>query len=317
MLHGKEKAWFNFREVADEICKKYELSVIENPDRNRPPNFIIMQDRQTTKEKAGIPTRYNLARAAIDEAIENSRTMNDFKRYLSSMGYQYKISPNLKYWTVIPAGYKQSIRIYQLGENYTNIRIQERIQKNDLFIRIKPFQPEKYMPNKQYDIRKTKGSLYNLYLYYCYRLGYFDKSKDKKNMRDYNRLHYLLRDDLMQVDKYSQESELLGKNHIDTTEQLFSYKQTLIDEMAKLADELKCLKNKVKRKSTTQVERSEAKNEISIINEKRKQLRKEISLCDDIANRSHTIKNNLEQIIADDEKQNFKDKEEKANDKFK
>jgi len=45
MMHGKEKAWFYFRHIADEVCREYNLSVIDKPDRNRPPNFIVMQDR--------------------------------------------------------------------------------------------------------------------------------------------------------------------------------------------------------------------------------------------------------------------------------
>lgn len=64
-LANKEKAWFYLRHIADEVCREYGLSVIKNPDRNRPSNSIIMQDRIVTKDT---PTRYNLVRAAIDEA---------------------------------------------------------------------------------------------------------------------------------------------------------------------------------------------------------------------------------------------------------
>lgn len=87
------------------------------------------------KEQAGIPTRRNLVRAAVDEAIENSRTMAEFKRYLSAMGYKYRISENLKYWSVTADGWKQPVRLYRLGENYTNVRIQERIKEGRLKIK--------------------------------------------------------------------------------------------------------------------------------------------------------------------------------------
>lgn len=198
MMHGKEKAWFYFRHIADEICKEYNLYVIENPDRNRPPNFIVMQDRNNE----GQPTRYNLIRNAIDEAIANSGSMAEFKHNLSQMGYSYKISPNLKYWTVIPKGYKQSVRLYRLGDNYTNIRIQERIAENGLYIRLRPFQKNiSYSVPKEIDLRCKKGSLYNRYLYYCYKLGYLPKKEKPK----YNnaKLHYLLREDLMKGNTYS------------------------------------------------------------------------------------------------------------------
>ena len=250
MLANKEKSWYYFRHIADEICKEHKLSVIEKSETNIDSQFLTMKD------KAGIPTRYNLARAAIDEAIEHSRTMAEFKRYLSSMGYRYKISPNLKYWTVTPLGWERPIRLYRLGADYTNTRIQERIEENDLYmgLNMKPFQKKQYVPFQHFDPRKVKGSLYNLYLYYCYRLGYFNKPKEKQNMREYNRLPYLLREDLMKLDKYSQEAELLGKHHIDTSGQLFSYTQSVENEIKTLTEERKHLRNKIRRKDISEVE---------------------------------------------------------------
>lgn len=300
-LQNKEKSWFCFRHIADEVCKEYGISVIKNPETSIDSGFLTMKD------KAGIPTRYNLARAAIDETVENSRTLDEFKRYLSAMGYKYKISPTLKYWTITPKGWDKPIRLYRLGEDYTNVRIQERIKENDLYMsmNMKSYQPAIYVPNEKYDPRKVKGSLYNLYLYYCYRLGYFKKPNEKQNVRDYNRLHYLLKEDLMKVDKYSQEAELLGKNRIETSGQLFSYKESLQKELETLTDDRKHLRNKERRK-IDEVELAKVKSEISQISQRLKELRKEISLCDDIAEHSHTLENNVEQIIADDEKQKSK-----------
>lgn len=311
MLANKEKAWFYFHHIADEICKEHQLSVIENPETHIDSKFLTMKD------KAGIPTRYNLARAAVDEAIENSRTMAEFKKYLSSLGYKYKISPTLKYWTVTPEGYDRPIRLYRLGENYTNVRIQERIAENDLYMSInaKPFQSAFYVPKEYSDIRKVKGSLYNLYLYYCYRLGYFNKPNEKQNNREYNRLHHLLREDLMKVDKYSQEAELLGKNHIDNSEQLFSYKESLQKEMETLTDDRKYLRNKLRR-NISEVESAEVKAAISQISQRLSKIRKDISLCDDIAAHSHTLENNVEQIVADEEKQKTKYKAKEEKDRY-
>lgn len=310
MLANKEKSWYYFRHIADEICKEHKLSVIEKSETNIDSQFLTMKD------KAGIPTRYNLARAAIDEAIEHSRTMTEFKRYLSSMGYKYKISPNLQYWTVTPLGWERPIRLYRLGADYTNTRIQERIEENDLYmgLNMKPFQKKQYVPFKNFDPRKTKGSLYNLYLYYCYRLGYFNKPKEKQNMREYNRLHYLLREDLMKLDKYSQEAELLGKHHIDTSGQLFSYTQSVENEIKTLTEERKHLRNKIRRKDISEVELSKNKAQISEISDRLKTLRRELSLCKDIAARSGVIERNVEQILAEEEKQ--KGKEVKRNEQL-
>lgn len=317
-LQNKEKAWFYFRHIADEVCREYGLSVVEKPDRNKEPDYVTLQDKQQTmKEQAGIPTRRNLVRAAVDEAIENSRTMAEFKRYLSVMGYKYRISENLKYWSVTADGWKQPVRLYRLGENYTNVRIQERIAENDLYMSVnaKPFQTAFYVPKEYSDIRKVKGSLYNLYLYYCYRLGYFNKPNEQQSLRDYNRLHHLLREDLMKVDKYSQEAELLGKNRIETSEQLFSYKESLQKELETLTDDRKYLRNKLRR-NISEVESAEVKAAISQISQRLSKLRKEISLCDDIAAHSHIVESNVEQIVADEEKQKTKYKAKEEKDRY-
>lgn len=302
-LQNKEKAWFYFRHIADEICREHNLSVIQKPQTHIDSLFL------TRKDKAGLPTRYNLARAAIDEAIEHSRTMTEFKRYLSSMGYKYKISPNLKYWTVTPLGWERPIRLYRLGADYTNTHIQQRIEENDLYmgLNMKPFQKKQYVPFKNFDPRKTKGSLYNLYLYYCYRLGYFNKPKEKQNMREYNRLPYLLREDLMKLDRYSLEAELLGKHHIDTSVQLFSYIQSVENEIKTLTEERKHLRNKIRRKDISEVELWETKAQISEISDRLKMLRRELSLCKDIAERSDVIERNVQRILAEEEKQKRKE----------
>ena len=57
--------------------------------------------------------------------------------------------------------------------------------------------------------------------------------------------------------------------------------------------------------------------DISQISDTLKELRKELSLCDDIAKRSHIIEEKVEQITADEEReQNKSNKEVKRNEQF-
>jgi hypothetical protein len=113
----KEKAWFLNKKTMDEICKSHFLSVVENPERNPDSKYLAKQDAD------GKPTRYNMTRKAIDEAISCSRSLKEFSLELKRMGYSYKLSSNLKYWTVTPKGARKAIRLYRLGEDYTNERI--------------------------------------------------------------------------------------------------------------------------------------------------------------------------------------------------
>ena len=223
------------------------------------------------------------------------------------------MSDNLKYWTVIPKGYEKPIRLYKLGDRYTNDKIMERLIENGSAVRLKPFQ--KYMVYsvpKEIDLRCKKGSLYNRYLYYCYKLGYLPK----KEKPEYNnaKLHYLLREDLMKLDKITEETRLLAKYQIDTDKQLFSFKDTLENEIKTLTADRTHLRNKIRRKNIDDVTLSKAKDEISQISSKLKTLRKEIALCEDIAKRSKVMEKNIEQIERDEEKS--KDKEVRRNEQW-
>ena len=295
-LWGEEKAWFKFRKVADRICEKYGLYYDPNPNRSKQSEYLTM------KEKAGMPTRYSVVKEAIDYAIDHSRTKKEFEYALKEMGYFYNLSPSRKYWTVTPKGYNKPIRLKNLGEDYTNARIEERLKANRDLIDIQPFQRQTYRP-RQYRLptRKDKikkvGGIYGLYLHYCYRLGYLPKYKKQNNAR----LHYLLKEDLMKLDQITDEVRLLGKHHIVTAEQLFSYKASVQEKIETLTADRTHLRKKIRTK-IDDVELSKAKEEISSITEELRTLRKEVRLCDGIAARSKVMEKNLEQIQTEEQK---------------
>lgn len=296
-LWGEEKAWFKFRQVADRICEKYGLYYDPKPNRSKQSEYLTM------KEKAGMPTRYSMLKESIDYAIEHSRTMKEFEYALKEMGYTYNLSPSRKYWTVIPKGYEKPIRLKNLGEEYTNARIEERIRgQRNRWSQIQPFQRQSIKP-RQYRLYtrehkiKKKGGLYGLYLYYCYKLGYLPKYKQQNNAR----LHYLLKEDLLKLDTITSEVRLLGTHHIDTDEQLFSYQSSVEEKIKTLTDDRTHLRKKLKTKMDDG-KLSEVREQISSINDELKILRKEVKLCNGIAERSKVIQHNLAVIRTDEEK---------------
>ena len=297
----QDTSWFKFRKVADRICEKYGIYYNPTPNRSKQSEYLTM------KEKAGMPTRYSIVKEAIDEAIAHSRSMAEFQYALKEMGYRYNLSPSRKYWTVIPKGYDKPIRLKNLGEDYTNARIEERIRENRSRIDIEPFQRQTYRP-RQYRLptRKDKikkvGGIYGLYLHYCYRLGYLPKYKKQNNAR----LHYLLKEDLMKLDQITDEVRLLGKHHIVTAEQLFSYKASVEEKITTLTADRTHLRKKIRTKIDG-AELSKAKEEITSITEELRTLRKEVRLCDGIAERSKVMETNLEQIHADEKKMQRKE----------
>lgn len=141
-LANEEKAWFKFRHIADELCQQYKLYYDPNPVRGNSNSYYYQL------RKAGMPDRYDRTRSAIDDAISKSRTLKEFEYVLDQMGYKYQLSESLKYWTVVPKGWKKPIRLYRLGEDYTNDRIKERIKGNRDKVYLEPYQKQTYKPRQ-------------------------------------------------------------------------------------------------------------------------------------------------------------------------
>lgn len=299
--HDNKKNLRLLRSRSDELCREYSLSVIEKPSGRKKPYALYQA------EKNGLPTRDNVARQAVDEAISKSYTLKDFDRIMAEMGYRCSFDPNRKYWTIIGKGWQRPKRLYKLGEDYTNERIQERITENSYAVRFAQFAE----PTKQIKIYHLKGSLTNtkkigglrgLYLHYCYKLGILPKGR-KQN---YARLHHLLKDDLMKMEAISKETRLLCHNKIDTAEQLVSYKGSLETEMIGLLLKRKGLYAKNRRLPDGE-EKSAVKSELSDISKRLSVIRKEVKLCDGIAARSGVLKEKLSTIRADEQEQQRKE----------
>ena len=306
-LWGDEKAWFKFRKVADRICEKYGLYYNPNPNRSKQSSYYYKQ------EQAGMPTRYSMVREAIDEAIAHSTNIKSLDYALTQMGYEHCLSESRKYWTIVPKGYTKPIRLKNLGEDYNEEAIRRRLIENQR-VRIAPFAKQTVvirqyrLPTRENKIKKV-GGLYGLYLHYCYRLGYLPKYKKQNTAR----LHYLLKEDLLKLDKITAETRLLGRENISTDEQLFSYKESLKGQIKTLTDDRTHLR-KIARTKMSDDELSKVKEQISTVSDKIRELNKEVRLCDDIAERSKVMEQNLETIRAEEEKQQRK--EQKRNDKF-
>ena len=283
------------RKRSDELCREYSLSVIEHPSGKKKPYALYQAEKQ------GLPTRDAVARQAVDEAISKSFTLRDFDRQMAEMGYRCSFDPNHKYWTIMGKGWKRPKRLYRLGEDYTNERIMERINENSYAVKFAPFAKADQtvrvlrVRGSLKDAKKI-GGLRGLYLHYCYKLGILPKRK-----QNYARLHYLLKDDLLKMDAIAQETRLLCRHHIDTAEQLLSYKGSLETELSELTEKRKGLYS-LSRKSDG-AEKDAVKAQISQITERLKIIRKEVRLCGGIEARSGVLKEKLLTIRADEEQQ--------------
>lgn len=107
--------------------------------------------------------------------------------------------------------------------------------------------------------------------------------------------------------KITDEVRLLGRENISTDEQLFSYKTSLEEQMKNLIAGRTHLRKKI-RTNIDDGQLQAAKDEIASINGELKKLRREVKLCEDIAERSKVMEENLEHIETEEQKQQRKEK---------
>lgn len=284
------------RQTSDEICKAHGLSVVEQPQNVKDPTYLHRADM------AGMPTRHNLARQAIDEAISKSCTMREFEMHLRRLGYSTQFNPRRKYWTITPAGNTKPIRLARLGEEYTNERIMERVRENPQTVRMQTFQrgsgrQKQYLLLTRKDRIKKVGGLKGRYLRLCYELGYLPKYRKKPNS-----VHHLLKDELMKMDEISRQTRFLCRENITTAEELqlsTEHRQLEVERLTEKRDELR---KEIRRKIP--VEQKElCKEQISEITGQLKLLREELKLCEGIRQRSEEIREKLEVIDKEERKE--------------
>lgn len=299
--HRTAKDYHDMQVISDELCREYQLSVIEDPQYGRSKHYGEWRAEQEQR-----PTWRGMVRAAVDEAIRQSMTERQFYDVLRKKGYEVKIGKDI---SLRPPGKERFVRLVRnFGEDYSIAGIRTRILQQRRPERPLPLSP----PKRQY--RRCRGSFRKarkitgfraLYFHYCYLLGAFPKNKPQNRKR----LHFLLREDLIKLDAITQEVRLLAEHRIDTAEQLSSYKGGLEANISELTSDRKQL---YRRQRTVAVKSDETlqnqiKTQIAAMSSQLTQLRREVRLCDDIAQRSGVMQEKLK-TVREDEKPTGKEK---------
>lgn len=295
--HRTGKDYHNMQVASDNLCREYGLSVVENVHYGKSKQYGEWRAEQEQR-----PTWRGFIKADIEEAIRMSLTEKQFFRHLEEKGYEIKFGKDI---SVRPQGKERFVRLMRnFGEEYSIENIRRRILSQ--YIPEKPLaEPERKtrhyrMQGSMKTVRKITG-FRALYFHYCYKLGIFPKDRPQNRKR----LHFLLREDLLKLNNISQEVRLLVRHKIDTAEQLSLYKNGLEVQIEKLSAERKALYKKQRTvKCQSDPKLAEAvKKKIDGLTEQLKNLRREVHLCDDIAQRSGVITEKLKAVREDEQNQ--------------
>ena len=291
-FHDCKDTYRQLKEASDRICLERGLSIVENPKGKGVNQYVYKM------EKAGMPTRYNIARQAIDEAVSLSLNIEEFKYELRKRGDSYRFEPQRKYWTITPPGGRKPIRIHKLGDDYSRESIERRIYDNDPSVRTERLRQQYRQPNN-YNLRRRidrimgRSGLEKLYLRYCYELGYLPKYQQNPT-----KLHILLKEDLLKCDQYSEQAKLLSRYHVDTEKDLSDLMESIegsIKEHSLDRDDFR----RTARRVLPESEISDAKDRIKDLTAEIRELRHELKVCGDIQQRSGHVRENLAAIDRD------------------
>ena len=110
------------------------------------------------------------------------------------------------------------------------------------------------------------------------------------------------------MDDISKEVRLLSRNHIDTVEELFSYRSSCEDRLKALTDERNVLfrKRRTVAVKSDEVGRAEVQEQIDSLTSEIKKLRQEVRLCEDIRVRSGVMKDKIKTVREDGKQKEVK-----------
>ena len=321
--HEPNKEYYNrIRNLSDQLCKKYSLSVIEQPKQGRYKSY----PEQHHEEQPAHPTVHNLIYEDIDRAIAFSKNLDEFYQTLRDMGYRVKRDG--KYPAIAPEG-RKFFRLYKFAKGYTEEDIQTRICQ-----RLTKRSPEKTGTGsgfsaearlgqvglattyyggwrsereyyrtaarfQRYFLRRYyRGTLWQVYVQYRYVL----RAVQRERYPNYPSVD--LRRELRKLNRYSQQAVILAKNRIDTVEQLQQHIDDVDHQVHIINKEKWYLKRDVSKADPGEKEVLEQR--IIELEQAAKPLTREKFLCRDILKKSSQV-----------EYQVGREKEEAARDYFK
>lgn len=213
-------AYYHFRELSDELCRGYGLTVIEKPRGKTPRNIYFA-------EKRGEPTKYNLMRQAMDEAMEICVSYSQFKKVMYKKGYIINDDNNRKYPTIRSMNDKKAVRMYQLGEKYLLKNIAERVFQNPCYVQDEYYKLIKPKKNyTKYKVYKYKGNLKDiskmsgidvLFILLFHLLGLIPKREN------YKPLSPEMKQEVRKMERYTNEIRLIVTEKLKTLDDVKNY----------------------------------------------------------------------------------------------
>ena len=283
-------SYAKIREVSDRLCREYGLSVVEHPQGKG------MSYGEWKSEQEGVPTLRSSIRAAINVAVKCSVTMPQFVNAMVEMGFI--IDESGKHAKIRHAGTERFVRFKSLGEGYSIEEIIKRVYANNGCAKLEL--PKQDDPNNVFEGEEEPVRIMTFIpLFRSYNRA---MKIAKKHPYQNFRVYYLVRQDFSAKRLYEDTLDLLVDHNLKTAEDVINYKKEAmdqIDENMRLRDEMR---NYLKRAEAARdlIEADKARFNIGIYTMRLSKLRREVTTCDEVLERSRHVRDNLKRIEDND-----------------
>lgn len=264
--NGDKASYRRMRELSDELCKEYALSIVEKPrDKGKSRAEVHI-------EKSGRPSHRKNLKSDIDYAVSKAASMDDFYTILRDMGYEVKLG---KHVAVLMPGADKYIRLRSLkDEKYIPDGIRRRIAENysrNFGVIYKGKKMKAYCRRPGQKLTGYKA----LYVRYLFALGKIPQKKAIKP--SYHTVRQLRR-----LDGISRQVRLIFANGIENEGDLKRHESTLKERYRDL-EQLRAEKRKEVRRVLPEAEISKLRGEITDLTKELGNIRRELATCRGIA----------------------------------
>ena len=288
--YDNNESYARLRKISDELCREYELSVIENPKkRSRKPYDLYMA------EKNGEWTKDAIIKRDIDECILKTTSERGFYTEMRKLGYSFNFER--KYPTISHPKFERPRRLKTLGEGYTPQDIERRLMSK--WQRYKIDIPEQDNLVQEFFEPLDEPNYREVYVTFVTVVQYV-----KKNPNTNREIDKYLIDEMRKLDKLIEQQNLLCGNDIETPEQLEEFKTSCKSQIQECDEARNRLRKMLKAAERTGDEKevAELKEHISNLTMKMRALRKDIRICDRIQEQEPKIENKINEIMNDKER---------------
>lgn len=278
---------YKLREISDAVCLERGKSVLP------PSKFTVNRKKDYWIHKSGGLTHRDIFKRDIDEAISNTTNWKAFDLYLKNLGYSYARNNDYRHPSIIAPGWKRSVRLDSLGEQYTKEKIRQRLIDNQKNITLYAIRiPKRYAPLLQLEYEFNKAQRMDrmqlafaliIELWKLITGNNIEPSSPKP-------LSPALRQEVRKLDQTLKEYKLLCENQIDSAQKLVSFIEKKSADISALESEQQKIYNRIRRPKSEE-EKEQNKTAAREISAKLKPLREDLKTAQSITERyPHILK---------------------------